>query len=167
MELHATIIPTMIGRDIFDRERLPAALTEFIASTNPWWEGKPGRVLPPFKRWAFSTTRVRLEAGLAPIVVLRGPRQVGKTTIQEQLIQDYLKQGIDPRRILRLQFDELPPLRELETPILSICRWFENRVLGKTFNETAHEGKPAYVFLDEVRDPRIVALPLSSLLLMR
>ncbi len=153
----------MIGRDIFDQERLPAALTEFISSTNPWWEGKPGRVLPPFKRWAFSTTRVRLDAGLAPIVVLRGPRQVGKTTIQEQLIQDYLKQGIDPHRILRLQFDELPPLRGLETPILSICRWFENRVLGKTFNEAAHERKPAYVFLDEVQNLDAWAPQLKSL----
>lgn len=153
----------MLGRDIFDRERLPAALTEFISSTNPWWEGKPGRVLPPFKRWAFSTTRARLDAGLAPIVVLRGPRQVGKTTIQEQLIQDYLKQGVFPHRILRLQFDELPPLRELETPILSICRWFENRVLGKTFNEAAHEGKPAYVFLDEVQNLDAWAPQLKSL----
>ncbi|MGQ0571714.1 MAG: ATP-binding protein, partial [Armatimonadota bacterium] len=153
----------MLGRDIFDQERLPAVLTEFIASTNPWWEGKPGRVLPAFKRWAFSTTRARLDAGLAPIVVLRGPRQVGKTTIQEQLIQDYVKQGVDPRRILRLQFDELPPLRELETPILSICRWFENRVLGKTFNEAAHEGKSAYVFLDEVQNLDAWAPQLKSL----
>ena len=153
----------MLERDIFDRERLPAVLTEFITSTNPWWDGRPGRVLPQFRRWAFTTARARLDAGLAPIVVLRGPRQVGKTTIQEQLIQDYLGRGVDAHRILRLQFDELPPLRELETPILSICRWFENRVLGKTFNEAAHEGKPAYVFLDEVQNLDAWAPQLKSL----
>jgi len=76
-----------VTRDLFDKERLTPALDEFLRSTNPWWERKPGQVLPSFRRWAFSLTRRRLESGLAPIVVLRGPRQVGKTTIQEQLIQ--------------------------------------------------------------------------------
>jgi predicted AAA+ superfamily ATPase len=142
----------MLKRDIFDLERLPPALTEFIRSSNPWWEGKPGRVLPPFRRWAFAAARARLEAGLAPIVVLRGPRQVGKTTIQEQLIQAYIGNGVEPRRLLRLQFDELPPLRGLETPVLTLCRWFENRVLGQTFNEAAHAGRWAYIFLDEVQN---------------
>ena len=121
-------------RDLFDKERLTPALDEFLRSTNPWWERKPGRVLPSFRRWAFSSTRRRLESGLAPIVVLRGPRQVGKTTIQEQLIQQYLKDDVEPQRLLRVQFDELPPLKELKTPILSLCRWFENRILGMTFN---------------------------------
>lgn len=150
-------------KDIFDLERLPPALTEFIRSTNPWWEGKPGRVLPPFRRWAFTPTRAKLETGLAPIVVLRGPRQVGKTTIQEQLIQDFLKEGIDPRRLLRLQFDELPPLKELPTPILTLCRWFENRILGETFNEAAHARRPVYVFLDEVQNLDAWAPQLKSL----
>ena len=153
----------MVKRDLFDLERLPPAVTEFVSSTNPWWEGKPGPVLPPFKRWAFAQARARLEVGLAPIVVLRGPRQVGKTTIQEQLIQEYLKQGVEPRRLFRLQFDELPPLKGLETPILTLCRWFENRVLGETFNEAAHAGRPAYVFLDEVQNLDAWAPQLKSL----
>ena len=142
----------MMKKDIFDQERLPPAITEFVRSTNPWWEGKPGRVLPRFRRWAFAPTRAKLEAGLAPIVVLRGPRQVGKTTIQEQLIQAYLTEGVEPRRLFRLQFDELPPLKGLDTPILTLCRWFENRVLGETFNEAAHAGRPADIFLDEVQN---------------
>lgn len=138
--------------DLFDLERLRPALTEFVRSTNPWWAGKPGRVLPPFRRWAFKPARQRLESGLAPIVVLRGPRQVGKTTIQEQLIQAYLDEGVEARRLFRVQFDELPPLKGMETPILTLCRWFENRVLGMTFNQAAHAGLPAYVFLDEVQN---------------
>lgn len=152
-----------MARDMFDKERLPPALDEFLHSTNPWWEGKPGRVIPSFRRWAFGPTRHRLECGLAPITVLRGPRQVGKTTIQEQLIQQYLTDGVEPKRILRVQFDELPPLKELKTPILSLCRWFENRILGETFNEAAHAGRPAYLFLDEVQNLDDWAPQLKSL----
>jgi predicted AAA+ superfamily ATPase len=77
---------------------------------------------------------------------------VGKTTIQQQLIEAYLDEGVEPRRLLRVQFDELPPLKGLETPILTLCRWFENRVLGESFNEAARAGHPAFVFLDEVQN---------------
>lgn len=151
------------GRDIFDLERLPPTLTEFLYSTNPWWQGKPGRVLPRFRRWAFVPVQQRLERGLAPIVVLRGPRQVGKTTIQEQLITAYLDKGVEPRRLLRVQFDELPPIKALKNPILTLCRWFENRILRETFNEVAHAGRPAYVFLDEVQNLDSWAPQLKSL----
>lgn len=140
-------------RDIFDRVRLPAELDEFLRHANPWWEGKPGRVLPRFRRWAFRTLLRRLEANVAPAIVLRGARQVGKTTLQEQVIDHLLRaEGVEARRILRVQFDELPSLVGLKEPILAIVRWFENRVLEKTLNESAHDGRPAYLFFDEVQN---------------
>jgi predicted AAA+ superfamily ATPase len=51
----------------------------------------------------------------------------------------------------------------LREPILSVVRWFENRILGSSLNESAHAGKPAYLFLDEVQNlkdwaPQIKAL---------
>ena len=110
-----------------DLEPLSPTLIRLVRSTNPWWTETRGRPVPPFRRWAFAATRRRIEAGLAPIVVLKGPRQVGKTTIQEQIIQAYLAEGIGPRRLFRVQFDELPSLTGLRDEILSICRWFENR----------------------------------------
>lgn len=140
-------------RDIFDMERLPPAVVEFLRETNPWWEQKPGPVLPPYRRSAFHTTLRKLEAGLAPIVVLRGPRQVGKTTLQLQLIDHLLKERSIPAvRILRIQFDEIPSLARLQDPILAITRWFENRILGMTFNEAVRGGCPAALFLDEVQN---------------
>jgi predicted AAA+ superfamily ATPase len=84
-------------------------------------------------------------------LVLRGPRQVGKTTIQEQLIESYLADAVEPRRLFRVQFDEPPPIKRLDTPILAPCRWFENRILGTSFNQAARAGRPAYIFLDEVQ----------------
>jgi len=152
------------GPDIFDKIRLPPALDAYLRDTNPWWAGKPGRVLPPYRRWAFDVLLQKLETGLAPAVVLRGPRRVGKTILQEQAIEHLLHQRqVEARRILRIQFDEIASLRGLRDPILAIVRWFENRVLGSSLNEAAHAGKPAYVFLDEVQNladwaPQIKAL---------
>jgi hypothetical protein len=141
------------GPDLFDRVRLPPELDAYLRQTNPWWENKPGRVLPPYRRWAFDVLLRKFETGLAPAVVLRGARQVGKTTLQEQTIDHLLRRnGVESRRILRVQFDEIPTLGGLKEPVLAICRWYENRILGETFNEAARAGKPAYVFLDEVQN---------------
>lgn len=141
------------GPDLFDKVRLPPEIDAHLRETNPWWQGLPGRVLPPYRRWVFATMLRRLDAKVAPAIVLRGARQVGKTTLQEQTIQFLLtERRVDPRRILRVQFDELPPLRGIETPILDILRWYQNRILGRTLNEAAHAGEPAYVFLDEVQN---------------
>jgi hypothetical protein len=139
-------------KDIFDKERLPAAVDEFLRSTNPWWEDRPGPVTPKFRRWAFQTVLKRLSSGLAPIVVLRGPRQVGKTTLQQQLIEHLLATGVRANRILRVQFDEIPSLRELKEPILTITRWFENRLFGGSFNAAARTGEGAYLLFDEVQN---------------
>lgn len=151
-------------RDVFDKERLPPALDEFLRDTNPWWEGKPGPLLPPYKRWAFQTMAGKLRKGLAPVVILRGPRQVGKTTLQLQLIEHLLhEEGVQPCRVLRVQFDEIPSLQSLPEPILAIARWFENRILRSTFNEAARAGRPAYLLFDEVQNikdwaPQVKAL---------
>jgi hypothetical protein len=150
--------------DVFDKIRLRPELDALLRTTNPWWEGKPGPVLPSYKRWAFQALLRKLEQGLAPIVVLRGARQVGKTTIQEQAIQHFVKErGVHPQRILRVQFDELPSLRGLKDPILAIVRWFENRILASTLNEAAHAGKPAFLFFDEVQNLSDWAAQLKTL----
>jgi predicted AAA+ superfamily ATPase len=110
-------------------------------------------VLPPYRRWAFHPLLRRLHAGLAPAVVLRGARQVGKTTLLEQVISHLIGEArVEPRRILRVQFDELPTLRPLTEPILAIARWYESRILGSTLNEAAHAGRPAYLLFDEVQN---------------
>jgi predicted AAA+ superfamily ATPase len=110
-------------------------------------------VLPLYRRWTFNTTLRKLDSGLAPVTVLRGPRQVGKTTLQLQLIEHLLSErGVKPHRILRVQFDEIPSLRGLTDPVLSISRWFVNRILGRSFNEAARAGEGAYLLLDEVQN---------------
>lgn len=144
--------------------QLPEELEAYLWDTNPWWQQKPMRPLPPLRRWLFEPTLQRLKTGLAPVTVLRGPRQVGKTTLQEHIIQHLIKhEGINPRRIFRIQFDEIPLHKDLKMPISSLCHWFENRVLSGTFNEYAHKHEPIFLFLDEVQNltewaPQIKAL---------
>jgi len=140
-------------KDIFDIERMPPEVDAFLRSTNPWWEGKPGPMLPSYRRWAFNLTLKKMQSGLAPIVVVRGPRQVGKTTLQLQLIEYLIKEkAVRPNRLLRVQFDDIPSLRGVKDPVLSIARWFENRILGMSFNEAARKGEEAYLLLDEVQN---------------
>ncbi|MBI4082348.1 MAG: ATP-binding protein [Candidatus Lambdaproteobacteria bacterium] len=153
-----------VARDMFDMERLPPALDAYLRQTNPWWERRPGPQLPPYRRWAFHTTLRKLELGLAPITVIRGPRQVGKTTLQLQIIEQLVsQQSIPPAHILRVQFDDLPSLRGVQEPILALTRWFENRVLQKSLNEAARDGQPAYLFFDEVQNLRDWSAQLKAL----
>lgn len=133
---------------------ISAELEQLLRAANPWWEGKPGRVLPALKRWLFDEVVRGLERGLAPVIALRGPRQVGKTTLQEQVIAHLVSVGVNPRRIFRVQFDQLLPLQRLELPVLTLARWFEQNILGATLNESAHRGEPAYLFFDEVQNLR-------------
>ncbi|MBM4034334.1 MAG: hypothetical protein FJ291_21525 [Planctomycetes bacterium] len=141
-----------MSRELVNRQLLPKELCEFLRRTNPWWEGNPGPATPSYRRWAFRMALRKLEAGLAPAVVLRGPRQVGKTTLQLQVIEHLIRdKGIDPRRILRVQFDECPQLRGLTAPVMQIPWWFQDHILGRSFNDAARAGAPAFLFFDEVQ----------------
>jgi predicted AAA+ superfamily ATPase len=119
---------------------------------NPWWRGLPQAPLPSFRRWAFPIALARLKNGMTKVTVLRGPRQVGKSTLVLQMIQALLAEGVEARHIFYVQFDELPEALKLEEPILRLADWFEHAFLGETFNQLAHSGKTAYLFLDEIQN---------------
>ncbi len=51
-----------------------------------------------------------------------------------------------------MQFDEIPSLRGLQDPILSLSHWFEAEVLRGSFNEYAHRNEPVFLFFDEVQN---------------
>jgi predicted AAA+ superfamily ATPase len=87
---------------------LPAELVEDLRRQNPWWEQRALPELPPHRRHLVRQIHRRLEWKLAPVVVVRGPPQVGKTAAQLHWIEDVLKSGVEGRRILRVQFDSFP-----------------------------------------------------------
>lgn len=132
--------------------RTSPVLERTIRAGNPWWSGDRDAEIPPVRRWAFEPVLRGLRTGLAPATVLRGPRQVGKTTLLKQIIQQLLDDGTPADRILRIQFDDLPELRRLSMPILELCQWFEQAVLGTSFHGAAASGVRAHIILDEVQN---------------
>ncbi len=131
---------------------LVAGLENDLQRLNPWWTTPGARPrTPALRRHLVAEIRRKSDLRLAPIVVLRGPRQIGKTTAQLQVLHDLLEEGIDPRRILRLQCDQLPRLGELAEPILRIADWYEEKVLGRRLNVAGADQEPAYLFVDEVQ----------------
>lgn len=126
---------------------------DFLERNNPWWKGQPQKQLPSLLRWAYRDAYDRLHSDIAPVVVLKGPRQVGKTTIQQQLIDHLLRYDrVSSDRILRVQFDNTPSLGVLKNPIETIIKWYEKNVLKCTLNQAAAAGKPAYLLFDEMQN---------------
>jgi predicted AAA+ superfamily ATPase len=126
-----------------------------LRDANPWWRGERLFGVPPVRRWAFAPVLKGIKSGLAPVTVLRGTRQVGKTTTLNQVIETLLGEGVDPRRIFRVQFDDLPQLVRLPTPILDLAAWYSDAILGESINAFATAAKgPVYLLLDEVQNLR-------------
>ena len=144
-------------------EYLPAPLVDNIRGINPWWRDDPAPPLPPFRRWPFQRLLRLLTKGMAPATVLRGPRRVGKTVLLRQIIESLLDTGVSPQHILYVPFDELPTLRKVAEPVLTVARWFEEAVLGTTFNAAARAGQPVFLLFDEVQNLDAWAPQIKSL----
>ena len=68
------------------------------------------------------------------------------------VVQQLLGEGIHPRHVLRVQFDESEGLRKLDSPILRIVDWYEQAVLGRTLNQVAEDGASTLLVFDEVQN---------------
>jgi len=156
-------MPPLDPSRLIHQVSLNGELIADLARMNPWWEGEAQRPLPETRRHLVRWIHRRLFQQLAPIVVVRGPRQIGKTTAQQQVIADLLAEGVSPDRILRVQFDDLLSLHDLDEPILRIIDWFEQSILGRRLNTAASSGEPAFLFFDEVQDLKGWDVQLKSL----
>ncbi len=108
---------------------------------NPWWTGNRFAELPPWRRAAF--VEIAAWAKNPPggrALLLSGARQVGKTTLFLQAIEDLLNAGVPPQNILYATFDH--PLLKLEGLETVLRLWREH--------EPPAEG-PEYLFLDEIQ----------------
>lgn len=114
---------------------------------NPWWEEPPRiRPEPPsFVRHAVKDLLNRLRKPKGLIEVVRGPRQVGKTTAILQCIRDLIDGGMPGRNILLVRFD-LELLRSEPGILREIFRWH----LDEIRRDPTDAKSPSLVFLDEV-----------------
>ena len=132
---------------------LPEAMVHYLERTNPWWKAQPAPPPERYRRWAFRDVLNRLDSRVAPVVAVRGPRQVGKTTIQLQIVEELLLiRNLNASRILRVQFDDTPALGSFVSPIETIVRWYEENVLKEPINAVAARGERVYLLFDEVQN---------------
>lgn len=78
-------------------------IMKVLSSFNPWWKSGvfPSAMTKPYRRLAFFETMKLLEkTDLRRTIVLTGVRRVGKTTIQQQIIESLLKEGTRAEQIL-------------------------------------------------------------------
>ena len=118
------------------------SILKVLTSYNPWW--KTGAVNPKmtqnYKRFAFYEAMKRLnEPRIRRTVVLTGTRRVGKTTIQYQMIDALLKEGIPPQKIVFISMDH---------PILKLSQFQE---VLECYHENIYAEQDVYYFFDEIQ----------------
>ncbi|MBI4881565.1 MAG: AAA family ATPase [Planctomycetes bacterium] len=132
---------------------IPDDLRRDLERMNPWWHGAPPPPAPLTRRHIVAQIQRRLASRIAPIIAVRGPRQVGKSTAQLHVIEDLLEGGTPPRNIFRVQFDDLDSVGRLgREPLLRLADWYERHVLEASANEVARAGGKVHLFLDEVQN---------------
>lgn len=109
---------------------------------NPWWRGMSADIAEskPQKRLAFyEALKIIKHKTMRRFAVLSGARRVGKTTIMYQMIDNLLSDGVGPKNILYVSFDNpMLKLVSIET-VLSIY-------------ETLYPIQGTrYIFLDEIQ----------------
>lgn len=117
-------------------------ILKVLTSYNPWW--RSGSVAPGFlktyRRFAFYEAMNRLEhKDIRRMIVLTGTRRVGKTTIQYQMIDELLKRGVSPQRIVFISFDH---------PMLKLGAF--NEIL-ECYHENICPDQKVYYFFDEIQ----------------
>ena len=113
---------------------------EEVIFYNPWWKDK-FKEDTPFRRQAFGNILEYIQK-TDRIVVIKGPRRVGKTTIIYQIISHLLEKGTDPKTILYLSFDD-PKIRKDFDKIID---FYKTEIL-----KSGLETSKVYIFLDEVQ----------------
>ncbi len=123
---------------ITSKENILKVLTAY----NPWW--KSNAINPAFaktyKRIAFYEAMKKLNnSQIRRTVILTGTRRVGKTTIQYQMIDELLRNGVSPQKIVFISMDH---------PMLKLSAF--NEIL-ECYHENVCADKDVYYFFDEIQ----------------
>ncbi|MEM3402397.1 MAG: ATP-binding protein [Candidatus Hadarchaeales archaeon] len=113
-------------------------IAELLELSNEWWwkENISNEKARPYRRRIFQELKDHMDS--RQMLILTGLRRVGKSTLMYQLIEELMKEGVNPKKILYFSFDEAveEPISVLkEYQKLTQVRWKEEKV---------------FVFFDEV-----------------
>lgn len=118
---------------------------------NTWWHGNevPSSLKKAeHQRRDFSIAQKKLMES-REIITIRGPRQVGKTTICGQLIESLLQNySVPPEHILYLNIENSQFLSNPDDTIQHSLDVYERYVLEQSFREVDEK---LYIFVDEVQ----------------
>lgn len=115
-------------------------LKESLYFYNPWWKtGKvPSELLAEYERPVVKDLLSYLS--LNRIIILKGPRRTGKTTVFYQIVEHLIRSGVSMNDILFLSFDDIRLRIEMDE-ILKIYEQINKRLIN--------EGSTIYIFMDE------------------
>ncbi|HZE95463.1 MAG TPA: ATP-binding protein [Planctomycetota bacterium] len=129
-----------------DPAPLSTEVIQILKDLNPWWDtGKLRREPHPYHRRGVRELIHRLSSPKGLIEILRGPRQVGKTTALEQIVSALLDKGTRPTDILFVRFDQ-EVIQERAGGLVPVIRWFTKEIRKRPLED----GDVTLVLLDEV-----------------
>jgi len=116
-----------------------------VNKLNPWWRDVRLNV-PEFRRSDFDYlySQIKIQKSLTLI----GPRQVGKTTVVRQIIQELIASGIKSNRILYADLGDVEIRLNTESAMHDILQIYQKNILSEDFSNLTSD---VYVFLDEVQ----------------
>lgn len=117
-------------------------ILKVLTAYNPWWKTDVvnPKMTKTYKRFAFYEAMKRLnEPAIRRTVILTGARRVGKTTIQYQMIDALLKEGVPPQKIVFISMDH---------PMLKLSQFQE---VLECYHENIYADQDAYYFFDEIQ----------------
>ncbi len=127
-------------------------LLQQLKGWNPWWLEGPNGIqrfgVPGFKREAYAPIASAYK-GRSQAVSIVGLRQVGKTTIMHQCIQELLEQGVPPRHIFYLSFEDsyLTAKYNLKTLFHDVISAYTEHILEEDITSS---NTKLYFLFDEV-----------------
>ena len=117
-------------------------IIKIMRQYNPWWKNPLSvkNESKPQKRLAYyETLNIIGQKTIRRFLLLSGARRVGKTTIMYQIIEKLINDGINPKNILYISFDN---------PMIKMVN--SNEVL-KIFDSLYTTNGMKYIFFDEIQ----------------
>jgi uncharacterized protein len=115
---------------------------DILETLNEWnfWN----RALPEtFLRETYESDALK-KSSTGEIVILRGVRRCGKSTILINLIKRLIKSGVDPKEILFVNLEDPKFMNDLTPDLLSLVR--------DTYLENLEPGATPFLLLDEIQN---------------
>jgi predicted AAA+ superfamily ATPase len=116
------------------------AFADALLSANEWWATGKSRIAERYRKKRAAFQQVKKEMDSKRIVIISGPRRVGKSVLLHQLGQDLMDSGVPRENIVYYQLDDPSIFPYSDEPLKDIIEYAQARSKGRLF-----------VLLDEIQ----------------